>query len=765
MTSESHLPPTDVLLEHAAWVSRLARHLIRDREEAEDAVQDTWLAFLRLRPDRERPLRPWLARVVRNQAAYRLRKGSALRERESTSARPEAVVSAHEIVARGEVQREVVNAVLGLDEPYRSTLLLRYYEGLEPREIASLKGLAPATVRTHISRGHQRLREILDESHGSDGVGWRALLVPLGLPRGLPSAALPQGTSGVAAGTWLCAAAACAVLFGAWLLSFPWTGEPTGLTEPIAKGRPDAPDSTGATLSPLTAPLERSAAAESRVPRLAVQLVNSADGRPLADYLLLWEGQSATSDHDGRVTLSSGWTEASAVDTRANRRSFVENHGLRKAGPVPPATLLAKDLRGDQLAIEAGPTLRLRLECTEPLDFEQLTARLGPIKDAGYHDHGRPILETPVRRGPDGKPWVRFPALRHSGLSIGARCLLEVRDRAGFLHGSRTLDLGRTPIASVLSLALEPTARIEGALTVSKGTRHLQSDFEGVSVAVMDTAGVCVANARPDPTGKFAMGWIHGGPHRCVVDSSRFVPSSAKVALHGGETKDLQLSLEARATDGAVSGEVLAPAMDFSEQLLVFARSSGGELLGVYPTTWATQKGRRVAKFAFEDLPQGPVDLDVVSLGSAITFDGPVAAVAPPFFGVVLTLRTAVPAHDFEVAALCASTADPIPAFRFEASLNGGPTRSFDGHQETGEPQRWTLSTQGLRWNEFDGPAPLRRLPDSATVQWTLRAKGYEAVSGSEADASSLGNGKRQLIVHLQPAAQDPDPTINLRSR
>ena len=194
MSSEAHLPPTDVLLEHAAWVTRLARHLIRDEEEAKDAVQDTWLAFLRQRPDRDRPLRPWLARVVQNQAALRLRRRSGRLARESEVARPEALIDTSELVARGEIQRQLVAAVLELEEPYRSTLLLRYYEGLQPKRIAELRGLAPATVRTHLARGHSKLREALDQTHDGERKRWQALLVPLlpSLP-GRDEAAMPGG--------------------------------------------------------------------------------------------------------------------------------------------------------------------------------------------------------------------------------------------------------------------------------------------------------------------------------------------------------------------------------------------------------------------------------------------------------------------------------------------------------------------------------------------------------------------------------------------
>ncbi|MBL4771034.1 MAG: sigma-70 family RNA polymerase sigma factor, partial [Planctomycetes bacterium] len=106
----------ELLLEHAVWLRRLARELVRDPGAADDLVQDTWLAALRARPDLGLPLRPWLARVMRNGATQRLRRAAGRAARESEVARPEAVPSARELVERAEQQRVLVDAVLSLPE-------------------------------------------------------------------------------------------------------------------------------------------------------------------------------------------------------------------------------------------------------------------------------------------------------------------------------------------------------------------------------------------------------------------------------------------------------------------------------------------------------------------------------------------------------------------------------------------------------------------------------------------------------------------------
>src|SRR2546421_12875536 len=60
------------LLAHAGWLHRLAARLVSSAE-ADDVVQDTWVAAMRSPPSRDRPARPWLAPVMRNLARNRAR--------------------------------------------------------------------------------------------------------------------------------------------------------------------------------------------------------------------------------------------------------------------------------------------------------------------------------------------------------------------------------------------------------------------------------------------------------------------------------------------------------------------------------------------------------------------------------------------------------------------------------------------------------------------------------------------------------------------
>src|SRR5688572_17194565 len=163
----SRSPPAaspEELLAHAAWLRRLAHHLVGGAADADDLVQDTWLAALRRPPATDRPLRPWLAEVLRNFVRMRVRgdRRRGAREQAQVDVGPAAAPSAAELVDRVETQRLLAALVVELDEPYRSTVLLRYVEGLTAARIAELQGVPAGTVRWRLKAGLDRLRGELD---------------------------------------------------------------------------------------------------------------------------------------------------------------------------------------------------------------------------------------------------------------------------------------------------------------------------------------------------------------------------------------------------------------------------------------------------------------------------------------------------------------------------------------------------------------------------------------------------------------------------
>lgn len=161
----------------AAWVRRLARSLVTDTASADDAAQTALAAAWERRPDDHYNIRPWLARVVRNVILKKHRYDGRRAAREQSAARPEAEPPADLLYERARAHQAIVASVLALEEPYRSTILLRFMEGLPPREIAARLQIPVRTVNTRIQRGLDRLREKLIQQKQSRA-GILALAAP-----------------------------------------------------------------------------------------------------------------------------------------------------------------------------------------------------------------------------------------------------------------------------------------------------------------------------------------------------------------------------------------------------------------------------------------------------------------------------------------------------------------------------------------------------------------------------------------------------------
>lgn len=142
------------LLRHVGWMRALARSLLRDDGLAEDAVQETFLAAVRRPPLQEAVAGAWL-RTALCRFASRLRSQEKQRHRRETrAARPESYSDEpDQLLKRVEVHRQLVDEILRLADPYRSTVLLRFFEGLGLAEIARRHGVDESTVRPTRSSG------------------------------------------------------------------------------------------------------------------------------------------------------------------------------------------------------------------------------------------------------------------------------------------------------------------------------------------------------------------------------------------------------------------------------------------------------------------------------------------------------------------------------------------------------------------------------------------------------------------------------------
>jgi RNA polymerase sigma-70 factor (ECF subfamily) len=169
------------LLAQMGWVSALARSLLSDEGLADDVAQDAWVVATE-RPPRARQgagLKAWLASLTRTLARQSVRSTKRRKLREQSAAKPEAVAPDSSIVERGALQERVVRAVMELEEPYRSTVLLRYLDGLSAPQIAARSGESPAVVRKRLERALERLRLKLDSAFDGNRRAWAVAALSL----------------------------------------------------------------------------------------------------------------------------------------------------------------------------------------------------------------------------------------------------------------------------------------------------------------------------------------------------------------------------------------------------------------------------------------------------------------------------------------------------------------------------------------------------------------------------------------------------------
>jgi len=142
---------------HERFVRAMVRQLVRDEASLDDVIQETWIRALAARPRQLRALRAWLTRIARRVALNQRRSESRRRARERAVARPEAV-DAGAAARRDALRHLLVRAVLRLPEPYRSTVIDRYYHGRSAVFIAGREGVTAGAVRKRLRRATVLLR-------------------------------------------------------------------------------------------------------------------------------------------------------------------------------------------------------------------------------------------------------------------------------------------------------------------------------------------------------------------------------------------------------------------------------------------------------------------------------------------------------------------------------------------------------------------------------------------------------------------------------
>ncbi len=519
----------DELLAHSGWVRALARSLVRDAAAADDLVQQTWMRVLETPAELRSSSPGWLATVVRNIARDGFRRDSRRAARERTAGRAEAVPAAGELVARAEAQRRLIAAVVALDDGARSVVLLRYFEGLRPREIAARTGEKPAAVRMRLHRALAVLRERL----GDDA---RLVILPLAAPFG-GSAALPSGAANLTGGiavsaskkTMFAAALLLVAFGGAWFLlrdegaaaaarPDPAPLPPPAPAAPRERALPEVPSAPApAPAAPDgTAPAAETVAAPARR-RLAVQFLRFAEPRKAPEGMPDMTDREIPVPPDDAPGLGGGATVSVGGGAGMGAMYWTRWAPVPERGSV---TFAVQVLDAEGRSVPGADVYRLALDRDgtrkSPTTFRGLTV-LGTADETG---------RFVAKDQPEGDYLIAanwcWVMSSEAGLDLAGSVIV---------HGAPGQDAG--PVVVRLPIALANYGSVSGTVLDAAG-----KPMRGGEVS----CGLQAARTGDD--GRFRMDGVAVGSRVLTASALGYIDSATTVSVVAGRTQDVSVKLE-----------------------------------------------------------------------------------------------------------------------------------------------------------------------------------------------------------------------------
>jgi RNA polymerase sigma-70 factor (ECF subfamily) len=166
---------------HSGRLLAVARRMLRNDEEARDAVQQAFLSAFKALPhfNGQSRISTWLHRIVVNAALMRMRTRSRRPEESIEELLPRFLEDGHHaetwtewgssvdvLLERREVRQRVRAAIDRLPESYRTVLLLRDIEEMDTAEAAKALGLSANAVKIRLHRARQALARLLSSELG-----------------------------------------------------------------------------------------------------------------------------------------------------------------------------------------------------------------------------------------------------------------------------------------------------------------------------------------------------------------------------------------------------------------------------------------------------------------------------------------------------------------------------------------------------------------------------------------------------------------------
>ena len=765
------------LTAHTEWVRGLALRLVRDSAQADDLVQETFLAALEKRPDQERSLRS----VLRGRFALRARRDARRIAREEERATPEALPSSLQLVENAETHALLVQALTKLREPYRTALLLRYFDGKSPAEIARHQGVPAATVRSHLKRGLDELRGRLDQGSGEDRQAWSLALIPLaaGARDAAPSIKiLPDLLQDLRAMNPL-----TLVVVGSTLLVTAAVFVARQF-EPLAPGDASptvslAPSEAGAQ-PPLTVPGEAASAAgspRSTAPTGAAGMALTAgadvltgivrdkeSGAPLADFSLritsrdpddegapTWDdAEMVRTDDTGSFTSARAYPTGSKLTisfldhaevcqvTRSNQPTYSTSSMVGIGVDWDPAQAPL------ELTVPVGPTYPLELSA--PFDW-RAAGLIGTVKPDESGELG--VLETcsilwgPVRG--EASPWLRF-ARAIPALPKDRPWVLRVATPDGLFGGEAQVEPGDGLYPETVLITLVPTAKLTVNLLSDTGVAATAVIAQAVDGSTRRILLGGAEEARDD--GRFrccrVLGGVPPGVYDLAVNCTGFAPVQETVTLVAGEELVRDIELQYGPDLSRVTGELRSVSGQYQESVTLHLANRITGLWHSCRPEWEERDGVWVAPFTIDHLVPGEYDLLLDAFGSYYRWDALPLSLVPPREDLVLTCYDTDPVELLKIVVTDARTGEAVRI------PYGGIALEGCAHAQQ------SIVGGGERIYE--------KVPVGVPMTWWVAAEGYVPQWGTEGAIAGTEPFK-DMVFHVIPVALEPGWGARIEAR
>jgi len=160
-------------LPHRAHLFRMAKWLLGQRDQAEDLVQDTFLAALRSfhRFEKGSNCRAWLIKIMYPMLSKRRRSENRLRVVSDTEEQIAATIAFEPPTPQNLTEQEVLEALKRLPQQFQEVVILSDVEDMTYKEIAEALSIPTGTVMSRLHRGRRLLRAELAAYANTIGIG------------------------------------------------------------------------------------------------------------------------------------------------------------------------------------------------------------------------------------------------------------------------------------------------------------------------------------------------------------------------------------------------------------------------------------------------------------------------------------------------------------------------------------------------------------------------------------------------------------------